>query len=840
MAKRDALKEVVKKDRNEGDGSTSIPVDETPPEKDRSEYEGYEPTVIPPRDEYKGFKVPYGMSLPQRRAWKKAIDDESEAMQTRADVRTRHNLRDTAKGMGETAYGFVEPYEKARQWIGRAVKDPEVALEAGEFIRGVSSGDRESRKKLAEGASMGMVEPAATLGDIGMTKYAAEEGKYGEAALYGASVLLPFVSAGWLKTALKAGEVPPEAAKKIAELEKRYDAGDVTDDMQIRRELAAIEDAHKAEYMQSKPLGGGSVEPSALLTYVQPGWLKNALETGRVPAEAAEKIADLERQADFMPNMQIRRELAAIENAHRADFMQSTPPSGGIAGGGKITPETPEQKAARLNEPYDYGLGFGPEPKRTDLSNIQIDYHPDGPDLRPEERVRLNKEIEAIQELMVDPADPYSFGMVDPKWRERLSPDIAQRYDALKELQKADSLAMKGDREALRPFMKSDVAPSGGKPPGGGGMGEFEAKPGTAPSTWKKSGGYDPKADLAGDLSGFIDPVIRHNTSPPGSMSALGAKVDSRYGEKIDPMFQGPQDPLDFFDELDDATLDSMSKNVARRDEQAAYFDFAKAYKAKHGVYPYKDTEYSMARRMFDEAYDGDATPMLSPPRPQDYGLPADYENIMGFDPAQYPRQRGGGGGTPGGGRTAENKMLSEISTREAFGRTSGGRLFKIEDDYIEAADLDDAVRLATDADGFAHYTDPVLRGPLGNVDMRSVIKEASPEESAKYFELKRQNPQGLGGGRSIDDIEGPSEAEIQQMIEQGRFGDPEQLEILKEDMRRMAELEQQGQLERGRVRSTRTPGAPGASGKIPEGTSRAERKGGKRERPKPKTKKDE
>lgn len=28
---------------------------------------------------------------------------------------------------------------------------------------------------------------------------------------------------------------------------------------------------------------------------------------------------------------------------------------------------------------------------------------------------------------------------------------------------------------------------------------------------------------------------------------------------------------------------------------------------------------------------------------------------------------------------------------------------------------------------------------------IRSVIKEASPEESAKYFELKRQNPRGLG-----------------------------------------------------------------------------------------------
>ena len=211
-----------------------------------------------------------------------------------------------------------------------------------------------------------------------------------------------------------------------------------------------------------KPPGGGGVEPSALLTYVQPGWLKNALETGRVPAEAAEKIADLERQADFMPNMQIRRELAAIENAHRADFMQSPPPSGGIAGGGKRTLETPEQKAERLNLPNDHGLGFGPEPKRTDLSNIELTNHPDGPDLRPEERVRLSKEIEAIMELMVDP-DPYSLGRIDPKWRERLSPDIVQRYDALSELQKADGLAMKGDHEALRPFMKS------GKPPGGGG-----------------------------------------------------------------------------------------------------------------------------------------------------------------------------------------------------------------------------------------------------------------------------------------------------------------------------------------------------------------------------------
>lgn len=57
----------------------------------------------------------------------------------------------------------------------------------------------------------------------------------------------------------------------------------------------------------------------------------------------------------------------------------------------------------------------------------------------------------------------------------------------------------------------------------------------------------------------------------------------------------------------------------------------------------------------------------------------------------------------------------------------------------------------------------------------------------------------------------------------------------LKEDMRRMAQLEQGAQIESGRVRQSRTPGAPGASGKIPEGTSRAERKGTVRERPKKK-----
>jgi len=59
-------------------------------------------------------------------------------------------------------------------------------------------------------------------------------------------------------------------------------------------------------------------------------------------------------------------------------------------------------------------------------------------------------------------------------------------------------------------------------------------------------------------------------------------------------------------------------------------------------------------------------------------------------------------------------------------------------------------------------------------------------------------------------------------MVDQ-RFGDPNELEMIKEDMRRMAELTQEKNL----ARRSRTPGAPGAT----EGSV-------KRERPMPKAKK--
>ena len=427
------------------------------------------------REDYRGYKMPKGMSLPQRRAYKKAIDERENFRSKAARQLPRQvedyikeplkdfgrSAKEVGKGVGEFAVdaALTVPRAKAAMYT-----DPEGSKE---FMGAVASGDREARKQLATGASESMVEPAATMGDAALTKYAAEEGDYGTAALYGASVLLPFVSVGWLKAALKAGEVPPEAAKKIADLEKRYEAGDVTDDMQVRRELAQIEDDHAYDYQAS--LG--------------------------------------ERDTDF-------------------DF-------------------------------------------------------------------------------------------------ESVS----------------------------------------GKPPSG------------------------------------------------------GRSIDERL--------------------------------------------------AAEGI------------------------------------------------PVRFPGRTGP--------RDPDFEMRREISTRDAFygGQESGGKLFRIGDRYIEAANVDDAIRLATNEDGFEHYIAVPDIQTRFNVrtedDLRRIITEASPEESAKYFDMK-------GGGRSIDDIEGPSEAEIQQMVETSKFGDPEELEMMKEDMRRMAELEQGAQIESGRVRRSRTPGAAGASGKVPEGTSRADR----------------
>jgi hypothetical protein len=196
-----------------------------PPRKPSKEYQG--------REDYKGFKMPRGMSLPQQRSWKKAIDE-------RATEKADELIGERPSALGVKSFGAP----------GGTLPPP---AEEPEFIKpmeGATAGD--IARRALEVGSMSPIGQAAQAGaDVGITGMDIAAGDYPGAAISAASVLLPFVSAGWLKQALRHGEVPAEAAEKIADLEKRFKAGDVTDEMQIRRELASIEDAHGADYQAS-------------------------------------------------------------------------------------------------------------------------------------------------------------------------------------------------------------------------------------------------------------------------------------------------------------------------------------------------------------------------------------------------------------------------------------------------------------------------------------------------------------------------------------------------------------------------------------------------------------
>ena len=264
-------------DSAETEGYTPIPGmtpegykgDETGPayepmKKDRSEYEGYDPVVKPMRQMYKGFEMPSGMSLPQRRAYKKAIDQREGETKKAKERREEENVellmegiqedvvggvKAVGSGLKSAAEGVCDVIKAPFEYLAALATDPEGTMAATkEFGSRVMAGDPEARRQTAEGVSMSMVEPFATAAEAELARQDLAEGDYAGAAISGASVLLPFVYAGWLKTAMRRGDVPPEAADRVADLERRVEAGEVTDDMQIRRELAMIEDDHYLDY----------------------------------------------------------------------------------------------------------------------------------------------------------------------------------------------------------------------------------------------------------------------------------------------------------------------------------------------------------------------------------------------------------------------------------------------------------------------------------------------------------------------------------------------------------------------------------------------------------------
>ena len=97
-----------------------------------------------------------------------------------------------------------------------------------------------------------------------------------------------------------------------------------------------------------------------------------------------------------------------------------------------------------------------------------------------------------------------------------------------------------------------------------------------------------------------------------------------------------------------------------------------------------------------------------------------------------------------GGAQDVSARMESDINVREAFGRDiydyhyGDGELFKIGDRYVEARNLEDAERFLN-RDGFDQYVSDQGLGKQGDTDAADLISKASPEESSKYFEMKRK-----------------------------------------------------------------------------------------------------
>ena len=248
-----------------------------------------------------------------------------------------------AKAVGEGLFEAVTIVPRTKAAIAA---DPEGAKQ---FVSAVMSGDREAIRSMATEASEGVAEPFATFGDVTLGGMAAQEGKFGEAAMYGGLILAPGIlqtlgksmSKGWLKSAAEAGEeIPDEAARKMNDLAKRVDEGKVTDDMQIRREIAMIEDDHAYDYQASlgerdtdfdfesvsrTPAGGDGAD--ALLEAIN-----------RRTQEIERRLADLEFSTDEYGNpFQMREVDLELELEDLYDQRQkilSRRGGGGTPGGG--------------------------------------------------------------------------------------------------------------------------------------------------------------------------------------------------------------------------------------------------------------------------------------------------------------------------------------------------------------------------------------------------------------------------------------------------------------------------------------------------------------------------
>ena len=838
------------------------------------------------REKYRGFKMPRGMSLPQRRAWRKSID---ERMDPEAKKQRKAEVGDEGsfwRGVGESGKEAVkEMFKEAEvlpelgKTVGGALidaatvvprtkaaiqSDPKGSLE---FVGKAFSGDREAGKKLATKASEGIAEPFATMGDVALAKYAAEEGDYGTAALYGGLILVPSVvqtlgksmSKGWLKSAAEAGEeIPDEAAKKMNDLAKRVDEGKVTDDMQIRRELAAIEDAHKAEYMQSKPLGGGGAARSIK---DQADEMQSELERmsyagqmeseGRLFSDADDLVEDFARKYPEDVYAEVARRIKAGDTRGSETFYEIADPddylpsSGGKppGGGGGVAEFREMQEGIRSflkSSDPDALIRPNPSPK-FGLSNQG--HHNVVEDLGP----LLPQDRNLLEEFAG------KFNLSETELRQLRDEYVAYGYDDF------PSRSQRGFEEIDIPDDRSrGGGPPFGKPPGGEVEDLFPHK--NLLDKAQKSGLKIPRHLRGASGKELLDRPVGtpKEFDNPGFVNMIESRgLDTDYLNEVNQYLTTKRNVLK---ERYDYYLQSAYSNypneintfaLERADE--IRLELESSFFTGDGGRFYNESRNSIVgHQLIRFANEAEKNRVDFGPIEQAIGLDVKTEDF---------------------GLKLERALMDEI-TRPDFYKNPMVQKIKEGFDRISKEPIDPATMRAQYMaleDMFDDYQDDLvlskqlLMDGLGWADNHRRFMEVFQNQYYAKYELVgnrlvknelpdekyRRNPMSGRTGPVVtrewdpnkavdyDDLEGPSEAEIDQMVSQSQFGDPYQLEMLKEDMRRMAELEQGAQIERGRVRSTRTPGTPGASGKIPEGTSRAERKGGKRERPKPKTKKD-
>jgi len=169
-----------------------------------------EPQQSNPREDYKGFKAPRGMSPEQESRWKAAID-------RRATEKADELIAGAPDALATKSFGVP----------GGAL--PPTTGES-EFIKPMkgATGEDVIRRALEVGSVSPVGQIAQAGADVGIAGMDISRGDYPGAAISGAAVLLPFVSAGMLKAAMKpVSESATAASKRLDELESNLAAGKV-------------------------------------------------------------------------------------------------------------------------------------------------------------------------------------------------------------------------------------------------------------------------------------------------------------------------------------------------------------------------------------------------------------------------------------------------------------------------------------------------------------------------------------------------------------------------------------------------------------------------------------